>query len=353
LFSASLSDSQFYNAPLFYALCRAKTVITDLSRSQLSVLAQPDPEQITPSVLNWHSSSDESVRTDTHTRIVVTAESLNLEKVWQLVQVFDGVVSLGHIELATSGHLSIAKLAVSSGNTEGLHQLRDSLSQQYQVEIAVLSEIPDLNQPGILLMDMDSTVIQVECIDEIARLADIGEQVASVTELAMQGKLDFAESLHKRVACLAGIDECLLRGIRDRLPLMPGITALLTEMKKRGWVVAIASGGFTYFADYLKDRLALDFAISNQLGIADGKLTGKVQGDIVDAQVKARTLTTLMAQYGIEQRQTIAIGDGANDLTMMSAAGLGVAFHAKPVVRAQADCAIQYGGLDTVLAYLS
>ncbi|XOV78449.1 MAG: phosphoserine phosphatase SerB [Aestuariibacter sp.] len=353
MFFASLSPSQFFNATLFHALCRNNTVITELTREKLTVVEQPTLVEDQAGDLSWQQCASTRVDKDSSFTVVITTESMNLEKVWQVYQAFSEVAELGDIKLAASHRSGVAKIAVSSGEIAGGNDFLDQLSQQYQLDIALLSSLPDMNKPGIVLMDMDSTVIQVECIDEIARLADIGEQVASVTELAMQGKLDFAESLHKRVACLQGIDVSLLQGIRDRLPLMPGLTTLLTELKARGWILAIASGGFTYFADYLKERLSLDYAVSNTLEISNGKLTGKVSGNVVDAAVKAETLELLMSKYGIERQQTITIGDGANDLTMMNAANLGVAFHAKPLVRAKADCAVQFGGLDTVLAYLS
>jgi len=203
-----------------------------------------------------------------------------------------------------------------------------------------------------MVMDMDSTLIAVECIDEIAKLAGLGDKVAEITELAMQGKLDFKESLYNRVACLKGVDVSLLEGIRDRLPLMPGVSKLISYMHRHQWNVAIASGGFTFFADYLKERLSLVDAVSNVLKVENGKLTGEVIGDVVDANVKAQTLQRLAQKFDIAATQTIAVGDGANDLVMMQAAAFGVAYHAKPVVRQQASVAIRFGGLDTLLDYL-
>ncbi|MBC3766892.1 phosphoserine phosphatase SerB [Neptunicella marina] len=213
-------------------------------------------------------------------------------------------------------------------------------------------QAPGIDQPGLLLMDMDSTMIACECIDEIAKLTGAAESVAKVTEQAMQGKLDFAQSLYQRVACLEGVDVTLLKSIRDRLPIMPGLSVLIRELKQAGWKVAVASGGFTFFADYLKQRFELDSATANVLEQQDGKLTGKVLGQVVDAKVKAQTLKTLAKDFGIDESQTIAMGDGANDLVMMQAAGLGVACHAKPIVRQQADVAIRSSNLDTLLHLL-
>ncbi|PKF55882.1 phosphoserine phosphatase SerB [Alteromonadales bacterium alter-6D02] len=199
---------------------------------------------------------------------------------------------------------------------------------------------------------MDSTSIEIECIDEIAKLAGVGEQVAEITELAMQGQLDFAESLRARVGKLKGIKLELLDVIAKDLPLMPGMTELVKQFKAHQWKVAIASGGFTYFADNLKDLLALDDAVSNVLEHEAGELTGQVVGRIVDAKVKAETVVALAEKYDIPLSQTIAIGDGANDLVMMEQAALGVAYHAKPLVQEQASVAINQGNLAAIIALL-
>lgn len=221
------------------------------------------------------------------------------------------------------------------------------------IEAALVVDAPKLNEPGLLVMDMDSTTIEIECIDEIAKLAGVGEQVAAVTELAMLGELDFAQSLHQRVATLNDAPESILADVAKNIPLMAGLEGLLTELKKHNWRIAVASGGFTYFADHLKELLQLDATFANTLEIIDGKLTGKVLGAVVDAQVKADSLTLLAEQYQIPAKQTVAMGDGANDLVMMAAAGFGVAFHAKPIVLAQADSAINQQGLDCLLHWLA
>ena len=221
-----------------------------------------------------------------------------------------------------------------------------------KIEAALVQNAPTLNKPGLLVMDMDSTTIEIECIDEIAKLAGVGEQVAAVTELAMQGELDFAQSLHQRVATLANAPETILADVAKNIPLMTGLETLISELKKHNWRIAIASGGFTYFADHLKELLALDDTFANVLEIVDGKLTGKVLGDVVDAQVKADSLRLLAEKYQIPTSQTVAMGDGANDLVMMAAASFGVAFHAKPIVLAQADSSINQQGLDCLLHWL-
>jgi phosphoserine phosphatase len=289
---------------------------------------------------------------DQHSELLVYTQGLNLQKLSHIQQALKGLLTLSACRPilfpGTDDDYAVA-IEVNSVVSDELTRLLENLSQHYQLELAYLGDRPTLDQPGLLLMDMDSTVIDIECIDEIAKLTGVGKQVSEVTELAMQGKLDFVESLNSRVACLVGCEQVLLSQIRDALPLNPGLLKLIKVLKHYDWKVAIASGGFTYFADYLLNRLDLDAAVSNTLEIVDGKLTGKVVGEIVDAKVKARTLSELANAWGISSQQTVAMGDGANDLLMMNAAALGVAYHAKPLVRQQASAAIRHGGLDNLL----
>ena len=228
-----------------------------------------------------------------------------------------------------------------------------NFAHDVEVDIAKLDFSPKLSQAGLLVMDMDSTAIQIECIDEIAKLAGVGELVSAITESAMRGELDFEQSLRRRVGTLKGAPESILQQVRENLPLMPGLVETIQTLQKYGWKTAIASGGFTYFADYLKDLLQLDFAASNQFDIEDGKLTGLVKGDVVDAKFKAKTLQHLLEEYGIDSQHSIAIGDGANDLAMMNVAGLGVAFHAKPKVQQQAQIVVNFADLTALLCLLS
>lgn len=222
-----------------------------------------------------------------------------------------------------------------------------------QLDFAYVSDIPDLSMPGIVVLDMDSTAIEIECIDEIAKLAGVGEEVAAVTERAMLGELDFEQSLRQRVASLAGADEAILAQVREHLPLMPELPQLIATLHHYGWQVAIASGGFTYFSDHLQQQFKLVSATSNTLEIIDGKLTGNVIGKVVDAKAKAEILLALAEEFDIEPHNTVAVGDGANDLLMMEIAGLGVAYHAKPTVEQHADVAIRHADLGAVICILS
>jgi len=203
---------------------------------------------------------------------------------------------------------------------------------------------------GLVAMDMDSTLITIECIDEIADMQGLKPQVAEITEAAMRGELDFAASLTRRVALLEGLDASALQRVYDeRLRISPGGEAMLAAVQAAGLKTLLVSGGFTFFTDRLKERLKLDFTHANVLEVADGKLTGRVAGGIVDAEEKQRTVERVCAQLGIPASRAIVMGDGANDLRMMGVAGLSLAFRAKPVVRAQASIALNFSGLDGLL----
>lgn len=203
---------------------------------------------------------------------------------------------------------------------------------------------------GLFVTDMDSTLIDIECIDEIADQCGKKHQVAEITEAAMRGEIDFRQSLTRRVALLAGLDATALETVfRERLRLNPGAERLLATLKANGIVTVLVSGGFTYFTDRLKAQLGFDHAYANTLEVVNGKLTGQVTGAIVDAQAKADHLTRVRKQLDLPAERVMAAGDGANDLPMFQAAGFRIAYQAKPVLRAQADCSLNHSGLDAVL----
>ena len=201
----------------------------------------------------------------------------------------------------------------------------------------------------LVVFDMDSTLIQGEAIDELADVAGVGDQVAQITKAGMQGKLDFKESLIQRVALLKGVEENVLSFVAQNLVLTEGAERVIRKLKQLGYKIGIISGGFEYFGKHLQKKLGLDYVFTNQLEIASGKLTGKITGDIIDGQKKAEILKTIAQVENISLQQTIAVGDGANDLPMISIAGLGVAFHAKPIVKENTQRSISSVGLDGLL----
>lgn len=204
----------------------------------------------------------------------------------------------------------------------------------------------------LICFDMDSTLIKTEVIDELADRAGVGKKVRKITESAMRGEIDFKESFTRRVALLKGLDESVMRDIAENLPIMDGAERLMNVLKKSGFKIAILSGGFTYFGEYLQKKFGVDYVYANNLEIVDGKLTGNYLGDIVDGKRKAELLSIIAQVEKIELEQVIAVGDGANDLPMLNLAGLGIAFHAKPKVKANASQSISTIGLDGILYFL-
>jgi len=308
-------------------------------------MAQPGAEQpLTQLVLNkWFSYQDE---------VFLPLKNLPNKHQGLFSIAFAGNFSITHIKAiidffaALCFYIKQAELPI---NPLVLQQFSSTLDFQL-VQIACP---PNLYEPGLLVMDMDSTAITIECIDEIARLANVYDEVASVTALAMAGKLDFSESLNQRVAKLTGIEKSLIDELKNNLPLMPGIKMLCQILKQHQWHLAIASGGFVPFAEQVQALINLDEVHANVLEFKDNKLTGKVLGTIVDAQQKAVILESLQQQLGLIKSQTVAIGDGANDLKMMATAGLGVAVHGKAKVVEQAQAAICQGSLLQLLYMLA
>ena len=272
------------------------------------------------------------------------------------------VIQGQHVEPLLLAHL--AGLAGGEPSSVGANAFVFSVSSQqpeiasycsaHQLDCAFVPDELNLSSIGLVVMDMDSTLISIECIDEIADMFGLKSEVASITESAMRGEIEFSESLRRRVALLEGLDEdALERVYDDRLKLNPGAEFMLRELKQRNIRTLLVSGGFTFYTERLQSELGIDYACSNRLEIRDGKLTGKVLGSIVDAQGKADALERTRTTLGFRKEQVVAIGDGANDLKMMAAAGTGIAYHAKPVVRAQATFSIDHVGLEGVIHLLT
>ena len=261
----------------------------------------------------------------------------------------DGIAALaGSTRVSKPGQRSLRCEDVAVAAT--LREAIETAALAARIDATFIEGDLTLGDFKLLAMDMDSTVITIECIDEIADMQGLKAQVAAITEAAMRGDLDFSASLTQRVALLEGLDASALQRVYDeRLRLSPGFETLLAAVKAAGLKTLLVSGGFTFFTERLKERFGLDYAHANVLEIVDGKLTGRVLGGIVDAEEKKRTVQRVCAELGITPAQAIVMGDGANDLKMMGIAGLSVAFRAKPVVRAQADVALNFVGLDGVL----
>ena len=247
------------------------------------------------------------------------------------------------IQLSVTGSL-LDKTAMTSSFID--------VSRDLNVDISFQEDNMYRRNRRLVCFDLDSTLIQTEVIDELAELAGVGEEVRAITESAMNGEIDFSESFKKRMALLEGLSEEVLQNVAINLPITKGAHRLMKALKYYGYKTAILSGGFTYFGEYLQKELGIDYVYANQLEIKDGKLTGNYLGEIVDGQKKAEYLKAIAEKEGIHINQTIAVGDGANDLPMLNLAGLGIAFHAKPKVKESASTSISSLGLDGVLYLL-
>ncbi len=238
------------------------------------------------------------------------------------------------------------------GHVESVQELRadfSELASRLNVDIAFQEDNMYRRTRRLVCFDMDSTLIEAEVIDELAKAAGTGDQVVAITEAAMRGELNFKESFTSRMALLKGLNESVLEDIAHKLPVTEGAERLISTLKKLGYKTAILSGGFNYFGEYLKNKLGIDYVFANELEIENGKVTGRVTGSIVDGAKKAELLRALAKQENIELEQVVAVGDGANDLPMLSIAGLGIAFRAKPLVKAEAEQSISTLGLDAIL----
>src|SRR5439155_21686298 len=269
----------------------------------------------------------------------LASEGANIEKISRLSE-----ASLGSVEIH-------ARLP-STGDPERLKRSLLAQAMRASFDVSLQRESLYRRSKRLVVMDMDSTLITIEVIDELARAAGVAEKVSKITERAMQGDMDYDESLRQRVALLSGLDVAVLDRIAADLPLTEGAETLIRVLKRLGFSIAVISGGFSRAADVLKRRLGIDYAYSNNLEIVQGKLTGRVVGPIVNAQRKAELLETIAQAEGVLLDQVIAVGDGANDLLMLERAGLGIAFHAKPKLREAADTTISAAGLDAILYLL-
>jgi len=278
----------------------------------------------------------------------VSEQNLNIDSIIRLtgrpsLEINDENAIRSCIELSVRGTL-LDKNALSAQFMEYTSELG--------IDISFQKDDMYRRSRRLICFDMDSTLIKTEVIDELADRAGVGEQVREITESAMRGEIDFSESFRRRVALLKGLDEKVLVEIAQNLPIMEGAERLISILKKIGFKVAILSGGFTYFGNALKKLFDVDYVYANELEIIDGKLTGNYIGDIVDGKRKAELLRLIAQVEKIDLEQVIAVGDGANDLPMLNIAGLGIAFHAKPKVKANAQQSISTIGLDGVLYFL-
>lgn len=278
---------------------------------------------------------------------VLVDHKLNIEKINRLT---------ARIPLNKSERLGRSCIELSvRGTPENFEELQKTflgLSSKYEIDIAFQQESMYRRMRRLICFDMDSTLIQTEVIDELADRAGVGQEVRAITESAMRGEIDFSESFKKRVSLLKGLDESVMKDIAENLPLTDGMTRLIRILKKGGYKIAILSGGFTYFGNYLKEKYGFDYVYANELEIVDGKLTGNYLGDIVDGKRKAELLRLIAQVENVDLKQTVAVGDGANDLPMLATAGLGIAFHAKPKVKENAQQSLSTVGLDGILYFL-
>lgn len=278
---------------------------------------------------------------------ILAEQGMNIDAIKRLT----GRIPLNESEAKTRACIEFSVRGTPKDKTSMQEQLM-KLSKELEMDFSFQLDNMYRRMRRLICFDMDSTLIETEVIDELAIKAGVGEQVKEITERAMRGEIDFVESFRERVALLKGLDESVMKDIAENLPITEGVDRLMYVLKKYGYKIAILSGGFTYFGQYLQKKYGIDYVYANELEIVDGKLTGRYLGDVVDGKRKAELLRLIAQVEKVDIAQTIAVGDGANDLPMLSIAGLGIAYHAKPKVAANAKQAINTIGLDGVLYFL-
>jgi phosphoserine phosphatase len=275
---------------------------------------------------------------------VISEQGLNIDKITR-------ISGRRHLTNSDNNVMAVVEFSVRGVPRDEDKLKKDFLqiSKETGIDLAFQEDNIYRRNRRLVCFDMDSTLIQTEVIDELARCAGVYDEVSAITESAMRGEIDFKESFTKRVALLKGLDVSVMKEIAERLPLTEGAERLFRTLKKYGYKTAILSGGFNYFGNFLKSKLGIDYVFANELEVEDGKLTGRYVGEIVDGAKKADYLKLLAFKEDLHLEQCIAVGDGSNDLPMIQLAGLGIAFHAKPKVKANAQHAISENGLDTIL----
>lgn len=279
---------------------------------------------------------------------IIADQNLNIDSIQRLT----GRIPLSEGEEAKTKACVEFSVRGNPNDANEMQSLFMKLSAEEDFDISLQQDTMYRRCRRLVCFDMDSTLIETEVIDELAERAGVGEKVKAITERAMRGEIDFDESFRERVALLKGLDESVMREIAENLPVTEGVSRMMEVLKRAGFKTAILSGGFTYFGNYLKQKFGIDYVYANELEILDGKLTGRYVGDIVNGRRKAELLRLLAQVENIDIAQTIAVGDGANDLPMLTTAGLGIAFHAKPKVKATAGQSISTIGLDGVLYFI-
>jgi phosphoserine phosphatase len=274
---------------------------------------------------------------------IISENDLNIDRIERLS---------GRLSLATPSSANACVEFRVSGRPHSADDMRAALlalTHELSIDIAFQRESIYRRNRRLFVFDMDSTLIQAEVIDELAKLNGVGDQVAGITEATMRGQLDFKQSFTQRVALLRGLPEVRLQQVLNTIPLAEGAERLISTLKSLGYKTAILSGGFSFFGEYLRARLGIDHVHANQLEVIDGQVTGRVGEEIVDGEGKAQLLRDIAKRENISLDQVVAVGDGANDLPMLNIAGMGIAFHAKPLVRQSANHAVSYLGLDSIL----